>query len=302
MYKSQTCIRYGHAKLVIKFLFFVIFAFYLHPDLRADEESTRWDCQASREYVTVYNYLREETPLELNEEERRETAWQVAKGCDRSAWRFIQVMKTLMRADINPRHALQTAVELSHGDETRVKAFLTIFKLAHASDFLDLNLLQSLDLARSLSIDFLQLPHWLEDDFRKLVLFCVSEQALNLPRPQCGKWAADLIQATAKKLQNGQVLKIGVATPFFQGFEFLTGERGPQITSGDALQLLSQLLLVSPYTIANLIEAYQFATSDKGLKLDRSQGLEFSAELAKLTVHESEAKQEDMRAQNRKLN
>jgi hypothetical protein len=242
---------------------------------------TIWNCPVAQEYITVYRYLGEQKLIEVSDNRRRDIAAEVAEGCFQAAWRFIKTMKTVAQADIDPRHGLRLALEMSRQSDERVRAFLTIFKLAYSAKYLDQTLFQSLQMARQLSLEAENFPYWLESDFRELLRFCLQGERLDLPRPQCGQWTVKLIQMVAHKSEHGQALGIGVATPFMTGFEFLTvKEGGPRLTTADAVALLEKLIAVSPYAVKSFEQAFEFAVDDEGLKLDRVQAIKFAQKLA----------------------
>jgi hypothetical protein len=230
-------------------------------------------CTTSREYITTLEYLRDAKSLSVPEEEARKLAGEVARGCSGAADRFIRVTELLLRAGLTGKDAVRNGKVFAAKDKVVTETFITVFKGAFFEDGLDLDISAALRMALSLSAEFPGDIVAVQKDFEKLVGYCVNKKRLDLPRPKCGGFAAGL-------LKKGQSWQGGVFGSFEELFEFLTSSEGAGIITSQALQLSEEAIAGGPDSPRNFIQAYKYASSEKGLKMDRSAALAFARELA----------------------
>ncbi len=233
-------------------------------------------CLASREFVTALEFLRADEAFKLKDPEGRDLAFKIAEGCTGAAKRFIRISKTLFTTGANRRDMTRLGLRFSSGSDAETDAFIAAFSRAIAEDSLDLDYETSLQLALSLSKEFTGDLKTVREDFTQLVDFCSKDQALGLPRAQCGPFAAKL----ARK---GETWKDGLAQPFIETFQYLKSESGPNLTTADALKIAETLVGQGPGGPENFKIAFKYGTSRSGLSLPRNEAVLFSKKLSSLT-------------------
>lgn len=257
-----------------------LFALLLAPWLKAQGDDSR-GCTATREYITALEYLRQDKNLSVAEAQARKIASDVALGCTGAADRFIRVTRTLNASGLSGADAAKTGLSFTPRTDREVETFVAVFRRAFLKEGLDLDLLSSMRLARSLTTEFEGDILAVRDDFETLLDYCLDEGKLGLPRPRCGSFAADL----ARK---GQNYSGGVSRPFIRAFEFLVGAKGtgnnPEMTRDQALELAQAAIASGPDGADNFIQGYRYATSPKGLDLPRNDALAFARKMALATV------------------
>lgn len=103
---------------------------------------------------------------------------QVTKGCSGAAKRFIIVVDNLIRAQLDSASAVKVGLEFVQGNNDQTEAFIEVFKLAFLSKYLDLNIFNSIQLARDLSINFEGNPKVVKRDFSEITKYCIFEPNL----------------------------------------------------------------------------------------------------------------------------
>jgi hypothetical protein len=235
-------------------------------------------CTATREYVATLQFLRDHSELQLPDAERQKIADQVATGCSGAGLRFIRVAQLLFRSGLGSSDALKTAIELSHKTDREAATFITVFEEAFLSENLDLDLRSSMQMARALSTEFQGDVLAVRDDFRTLVDYCAGAAKLDLPKPECGRFAVRLAK-------EGEPFSGGIARPFIETFEFLRGGKdGPGLATHAALKMSEQVLANGPAAGENFVQAYRYATAKAGLGLGTRDALQFAESMAKKTT------------------
>lgn len=276
MFRNQTILAFFTATLSLS-------ASTLHAATeRQDELKKKMEgraCPAAKEYIATLNYIRGTKEFLATEEQAKDMAKAVVKGCEDSGKRFIQISQLLVRAGILPQNALPVAIDYAQATPEEAASFVTIFRNAFASDKLDLDLQASLNMARSLSKNAEGDASMMEKDFMALVKFCTSEDELDLPRPSCGSMAQRVILS-------GQPYLGSVAEQFINAYRFIVknSSDAPHLTTGDALRLAEELIKISPASVSNFKQAYQFAISENGMKLSQNDAITFAKDLAAKTV------------------
>lgn len=226
-------------------------------------------CTASREYITALEYLRAHSEFVIPEKVARDTALRVSRGCTGAAQRFIKVTGTLAHAGLQTGDAVRTGLDFAKRSDIESETFVAVFLQAFARDSLDLDLRTSVQLARSLSTEFRGDILAVRKDWESLVKFCITDQGLGLPLPQCAALATRIAQ-------KGEPFSGGVSTSFVQAFQFLTSDKGPSLTTQQALQLAERLVGNGKEGIENFILAFKYGTSSQGLALTSRDAIEFA--------------------------
>lgn len=238
-------------------------------------------CDAYREYVTVYNYLLDKKAIAFTKDQASRTAFQVARGCDGAAGRFIRVFDLLINAKLTLQQSSEIAQEVAQSGDDSAENFAEVFKAAFLEKNLDLSLQDALDLARELSFK----GRWIRQDYVKIVGYCLAAQGLALSKPQCATLARDFaVSGDASRERS-------VADALVEMMDFLRADKdGPKLTSAEALKMTQEVLAVGPEAVRNFIPGYKFAVDKNQLALDRSKAVDFARKLAELTQAPSEAK------------
>ncbi|MCM2279207.1 MAG: hypothetical protein NDJ89_14115 [Oligoflexia bacterium] len=243
------------------------------------------DCSSAKEYITAHEYLRQEKDLQVPEADARKLALHIAAGCTGSANRFIRVSRLLIGSGLSSSDALKLGQDFAARSEAETETFLTVFKRAFLKEQLDLDIGASVRLAKSLTLEFEGDQAAVKNDFETVLDFCTRTDSLNLPRPQCGVFAAEIARA-------GQEWGGSVARPFLDAMQFLRANPGPNLSSGDALKLARELVKHGPLAPANFTQGYRYASAESGLNLARNEAVAFARELASKSrpLKKSEAK------------
>ena len=229
-------------------------------------------CTTAREYITTLEFLRDRKDLAVPEADAQKVSRQVAKGCTGAAQRFIRISVLMSKAGMGSKDSLQKSIEFSARTDREAETFATVFKQAFFEEGLDLDLRASMKMAESLTSEFEGDSLGVRDDFEKLVSYCSDKEKLELPRPQCGAFAARLAKL-------GHRWGGGISAPFVSAFEYLRSEKGPALPTGKALQLAEKLMTAGPDAPNNFITAYKYAVNKKGLGLSESPALAFATDL-----------------------
>ncbi len=231
------------------------------------------NCTFTREYITTLEYLRKQSILAIPEPDARKISLQVSRGCTGAAQRFIKITTALRGANVGAMDSIRTGIEFASRTDIETETFNTVFLVAYLEEYLDLDLRSSLKLARSLSTEFQGDILGVRDDFETLVQFCVGTKELNLPRAQCGTFAARIAHY-------GEKFSGGVAPSFIELFSFLYSESGPRLTTGQALKLAETLIHGGKDSAENFIQAYKFGVAPLGLGDDIPTAIHFAEQMA----------------------
>ncbi len=233
-------------------------------------------CPHAKEYITTLEYLRTRQWFEISETQARQVASQVSQACADAAQRFIQVTRVLSQAGLTPEQSIQMGLHFSKRSHQEVKNFIAVFMQSFLKEHLDLDLKTSIQLAQSLSIhlqknsdaDLIRVHR----DFERLVSFCLSDSHLNLARPHCAQFASHLAMQSLK-------WNTEISEPFIQTFLFLQSQKGPGLTTGQALQLAQKLMEWGPSAPENFIHAFKYGVAAAGLQLSIPEAMQFAQTL-----------------------
>jgi len=239
----------------------------------AEQSKIMENCSTAREFITAREFLRERKDLGIPEDQAHRLTTQIAEGCSGAAQRFIRVLGVLMHSGLTPNDSIKTALKLSKENDQQTETFLAVFQSAFLPEYLDLDLRSSLQLASSLSVEFEGDLVPVRDDFSKLVDFCLREDVLNLPRPQCATFAARLTRLGAN-------WRGGISKAFIELFNYTRSSKGPSLITGQALALTEEIIAQGPGAPENFQQAYRYALSAKGLTMPQQQAIAFARQMA----------------------
>ncbi len=240
----------------------------------------KYNCEAAKEYITAFNFLKEKKEFAIETPDARDVATKVAAGCTGAAKRFIQVVELLAASKLDGRNAILIATELARGTDEQTETFMLVFKKAFLRDYLDMNLRASIVLAQKLSLKFKGNQKLVQDSFERMAKFCISTNKLDLSRPQCGEIAARIAAY-------GENHKENIAKKYIEAVEYLMAKDKANIALFEAMRVAEQLVSISPYAVENFVKAFEYAQSKNGLKFDRKSAINFGRDIAGKTVQEA---------------
>lgn len=264
-------------RIVVIVLFFLLPSPLLAKDDKiSDGREYIYDCKSDREFITTYEFLKSKSEFALNPASMRETALAVADGCTGAASHFIEITELLIKARLDGRTALKTAVEIAAKGETGASAFVKIFKIAFAKEYFDLDVAASMRLAKRLTQDFKGNPEIAGDDFADLAKFCTSDLGVGLVRSKCAALVERMILVNAEGKQR-------IASAFHEAFAFLTNRDEINLTPGDAVVVAETIVSTSPDAVSVFRRTYQYAMDASGLGLSRPEAVKFASAVAAKT-------------------
>ena len=233
-------------------------------------------CPVAREYIATYGYLSDQEDFKLSDEEIEDIAGRVSKGCYGAARRFSTIVDTLVKSRLDTASAIKLGKDLAQRNDGAAETFLMVFRASYASDYLNLDLFQSLNNARSLSFNLDKIPRWLEQDFKDLSAFCVND--MQIPRPKCAEFVTNVLtKAALQRDEDGNPPSVGVAKAFSEGVKFLADlDAGPKLARFEALQMMETLIEISPLALREFKALYRFSMDKEVKPLDRKQALSFA--------------------------
>lgn len=237
-------------------------------------------CDSAKEFVTIHEFIKSKNNLYGNAAEMVKLSSLASQGCSGSAKRFIKVTSTLEKTDLTAKDILQSAQQLAQKSDQVATAFVEIFKRGYATDGFDLDLQSSLQLAKSLSVDFIGDVEMAMQDFTQISDFCLSKKGMDYSKPQCGKMAQRMALYSDKH-------GLSVAQPFLNSIQYLSSKSGPEIPMGEAIKLAEEIVKNHPSGGQDFKTAYQYAVSKKGLDLKREEAINFAKKMALQTVKEN---------------
>lgn len=250
----------------------LIILFSLFSLISHANEDVAYNCSSAKEYITTYNFLKDQKHLELPESQVEKVSLEVSKGCKQAAKRFIETFQVLVKSEAGSRAAIQYAIKMSQLSNNYQEVFLNIFVSAFSKDQLDLDLSTSLSLASRLSVDFKGDIKTVKSDFGELTKFCLSKN-LGLSLAQCG-------ELSKKVILHSEVYKKPVAKAFIESYNYLTTNKKITMDKSSAIQQAEYLISLSPKAFENFKMAFEF--QQKKHSLDES--LKFANQIADHTV------------------
>lgn len=244
------------------------------PEQKINEQN----CTSAKEYITTYNFLKSAKEYQINEINIREVALKVSKGCTGAAQRFVHSFEVLMKARAGTHTALSLASALANMSDNHNVAFIYIFTRSFLKEFMDMDFVTSIQLARSLSTDYKGDVTIALSDFKELTQFCANSESLSLSKPQCAQLAARI----AKYSESNQT---PIAASFIKAYNYFRTKENLQMPIQQAVKMAERIIKISPYAIENFIVAHDFASEQKdGLNLPTKQALLFAFDQAKFSL------------------
>jgi len=235
-------------------------------------------CDSWREYITSYRYLLDKKAIVFTKDQASQTAFQVARGCNGAAGRFIRVFDLLINAKISIQQSSEIAQEIALADNDSAESFAEIFKTAYLEKYLDLSLYNAINLARSLSTKVASGSRQAQNDFSKMVEFCLSAKGLALPKADCAQLALE-ISSMGQDVQGKSV-----ADGYLEVLAFLRDSSdGPRLATFEAMEVSKELIAISAEAGRNFIPSYKFARDKDQLGLDRASAIRFAKNLSLLS-------------------
>ncbi|MEN9723131.1 MAG: hypothetical protein RJB38_1117 [Pseudomonadota bacterium] len=202
----------------------------------------------------------------------RQISLRVSQNCPGSAARFIRIGRLLTETGFAPREALETAIAYAAQSNDVTERFTALFKKLYLEDQLDLDMRTSATLAHQLSAKLEGSLPQVEKEFAELTAFCAEDSGLNQGKPVCAQMAARVIESARSQSK-------GVAKRWKKAFEFLRTHPGTQLATGEAATLASEIVATGEVGTESFIQAFKYASSQQGLKLERTKAIDFSREL-----------------------
>ena len=253
----------------------ILFMLLSTPFFSVSFASDTTDCLTTREFITTLEFLRSDENFKMKDTEAQDISFAVSAGCTGSAKRFIRIAKTLSTAGANRKSATEVALPFAKLTDDQTDAFVSAFKLSIAEDSLDLDFQDSAKIALSISKDYSGDLKFARKDFEKIVELCTDTGRFAVARKDCGPFAARIARSGAK-------WEKGAAEPFLETLEFLISEKGPALSGFQALEWSEKVTTQGPSAKENFKQAYQYAISTGGLKLNRNEAVQFAVKMASL--------------------
>lgn len=263
---------------LITFLILTTFFVVLIPRLSLSR-TQEYQCTFTREYITTLEYLRSAKEFAIPEKEARILAEKVSQGCSGAADRFIRIVQILTRSEMSSKDAIQIGLQFSGKTNSETQTFLHVFSVAYLSEFIDLDLQSAIKMATQLSSEFQADAAGVRDDFDTLLQFCSEAKTLDLPKPQCGAFAARIAHL-------GERFSGGISDSFLRIYEFLNSEKGPHLGTGPSLALTEQLVAGGRDSADNFIQAYKYGVSPHGLNQSHQEALRFAKQMVRIPPKE----------------
>jgi hypothetical protein len=234
-------------------------------------------CEPAREYITTTRFLREQRDtMGLRDIDIHRIADEVSKGCVGSAGRFVRAFHVLDKMQVGANATVTIGARLAQKNEAYTDVYLGVLTRAYLSEFLDLDLMTSMRLAESLSVDYTGDVKIALNDFTKMVDFCLKSKTAEFPLPFCGALAGRLAKASEN-------FRVGLADSFIRSFDYLTQTQSLNMKLGEAVATAEQLAVYHPQAIDSFITAHSFALEKTGLDLDARRSLVFARRIASRT-------------------
>lgn len=240
----------------------------------ADNHDT-FRCPVAREYEVTYHYLQDHKKYKLNQVQIERLSSYVSQYCAGAAGRFVEVLDTLVKVSVDTSTAIKLAKELTALGDKPAHTFLSVFRVSYASDFLDMDLYQSLSLAKSVSTQGKHVPSWLADDYRTLAQFCLVR--LKQAKPKCANFVGQLGHIASQFPPDSDAFEESLAKSFISGFKFLAEAKdGPKLATYQAFKIAQDLIRISPYAPGEFKRLYLFAVKRDVRPLNRAQAIDMA--------------------------
>jgi len=241
---------------------------------------TQYDsCHSAKEYITTFNFLKQNDVMKLREDEIVKVANKVSDGCQFAAKRFIRIFRTLTKSGLEGSNALNLASEFALKSNEHTSTFLTLFSESFLEKYLDLNIKDAVNISKKLSLELSGDIQKIKKDFQKTVKFCLDERELNLNGIKCADIASKVVESGAK-------YNVEMADTFLSSLKYNTSKRGPNLVTYKAVNLSLELIKEGPLSYINFKHGFEFAKSKKNLDFSNQKAISFGKNLAKKSSRE----------------
>lgn len=244
--------------------------FFEKEDVALSELTTS-ECGAVKEFIVVNEFLKQQSYY------KKQVAMQLSerasKGCKGAAARFIKVTEMLVKSGLYTPDALEVGVEAALGSDEQTETFVVVFQKSFLKEYLDLDLVSSLAVAKDLSFQWQGSSKVAKEDFESFVEFCLSSEGLTRSKPECAQWSHRLTQ-TAQAAKAGSRFE-----QFKKGFDFITAKEGLEQSPHIAVEWSENLLKKGQGAVDDFILAYKYALKESGLELTPKDAVQFAFKL-----------------------
>lgn len=231
------------------------------------------ECLSTREYVTTLKYLEERKEFQLQKDQARKIADQVSLACTGGAERFIRVMNTLLKAEIDSKTALSSSLKLATAGKENTDAFIEIFKSAFLEKLLDRDAQASYKIAMNFAQDFKGDLNLASKNFFAVASYCSEEGKINLAKNRC-------MESSQKIAKLSGQMKQDLSKNFFKLIEFLMNASEANLPLFKALEISERVMENGNLAVDNFIEGFHFAMAKDGLALGVSEAISFAEKMA----------------------
>lgn len=263
--------RYTAALILIS-----MFSIDATAEKSSDQKKAEW-CDSHREFVTTLEFMRKQDYYEMGEKHSRDVAMKVSKGCTGAAKRYVKVYELLRKVEAGARTSINTAIDMALSTDKRVSTFMATFRNAYSENKLDLDISNSLRIARGLSIEFKGDSDKAKRDYDRLVSFCVDQKKVGGSIPVCAKIAYEV----TKSAEN---YKESASEGFIQVYEFLKNHKNLNFQISKAIIEAKKVVAIHPKAAENYVASFKYAISKKGLNIPANKTLKFAYEMAQNTL------------------
>lgn len=268
------------------FIFTLLFVIYLKAEVIPVEkiEAIRqgWQsdgfhkdhCKSSEEYIKTLEFLRKENSVPEND--MRQVAHRVAKGCNGSAERFSRVYLVMRKSGVSLQKSVEVGLALVSEDPLTVNNFHEIFQKMYLNEHFNINFKSSFEIAYELSKKFQGNLDKVREDFTEFYKFCADHKSLNLSITQCSELAVRFARLS-------QYYPKGIFKDFKQIYETLRDDKRFGVSLKESLELAEKILKNGPTAKVNFLQAYNYASMKSGLDLPGREALIFGLQMTQLS-------------------
>jgi hypothetical protein len=235
-------------------------------------------CESGKEFVTTYEFLRDDADLASAGDNAVQVASKVAAGCTGAAKRFIQTAKFLKKTEIPISEILKTGIDFAQREDDHAEAFTQVFKAAYAEDGFDLDIGNSLKLAKQMSVEYSGPVRKALSSFQKMSGLCLGKGELTMSKQDCAELAKTVALASTEKGPDAD-------DAFIKSYRF--AKNNLALTEANALKLARNLIHISPSAFENFKISYEYALSPSGLNVAKDQAMKLGQNMAALTINKN---------------
>ncbi len=232
-------------------------------------------CPSGSNFQETYTFLdREEADLPIPI--KLKYAEEVSSGCEGSAKRFKKIFTLLNNSGVSIDQSLKKASDFSHLSDEQTRNFIETFQKIFLKKYFDFDFKTAYSISLELSQNIKEGANVLREDFLKLVNFCLDEKGMTLPLKTC----ADISLRTVKLNVNS---KNSIFDDWKECYTFLRKDSRLGLDQQEALKTLEQILKGGTGSCSNFKKTFDFATKEKGPRLDPAAALKIAQAVAQET-------------------